>query len=88
LQSRLTGRTEEDLHIMKPYLPTFLGRLAVATAISPLFAPAQGQPPVNLGSTAHFTILAGAAITQPTAGGIIRIISGGQRMACNTLTQW
>jgi hypothetical protein len=32
---------------------------------------AQGQPPVNLGSTAHFTILAGAAITQPTAGGII-----------------
>lgn len=32
---------------------------------------AAGPGPVNLGSTAHFTILSGAAITQPTAGGVI-----------------
>ncbi len=44
--------------------------LAAGAAWTPL-APAQGQPPVNLGSAARFTILAGAAITQPTAGGII-----------------
>lgn len=34
-------------------------------------ARAAGPAPIDLGSCAHFTILAGAAITQPTAGGII-----------------
>ena len=34
-------------------------------------AQAAGPAPVDLRSCAHFTVLAGAAITQPTAGGII-----------------
>ena len=44
--------------------------LATSATVSPL-GMAAGLTPVQLGSTAHFTILAGAAITQPTAGGII-----------------
>ena len=42
---------------------------AGATWTSP--AQAAGPAPVDLRSCAHFTVLAGAAITQPTAGGII-----------------
>ncbi|HAL91654.1 MAG TPA: DUF3494 domain-containing protein [Verrucomicrobia bacterium] len=42
---------------------------AGATWIPPVQA--AGPAPIDLGSCAHFTILAGSAITQPTAGGVI-----------------
>lgn len=56
---------------MKTQMPILLSLLWAASA--GVFPPAQaaGPEPVNLGSCARFTILAGAAITQPTAGGII-----------------
>ena len=46
-------------------------RIAVTTMIaSPRILLAAGPAPVNLGSAAHFTILAGAAVTT-TGGGVI-----------------
>ena len=50
--------------------PLLLGLITTAAALAPHPGPAAGPAVVNLGSTAHFTILAGAAITT-TGGGLI-----------------
>lgn len=54
---------------MKTKTHIFLSLVLAAGAI--LTAQAAGPASLDLGSCAHFTILAGAAITQPTAGGVI-----------------
>jgi Ice-binding-like len=65
--------------IMNHFAPAFIKTtrlplvkllLAIATGSLILSASAAGPEPINLGTTAHFTILAGAAITT-TGGGII-----------------
>ena len=49
----------------------FLSFVLAAGATLAQPAQAAGPAPVDLRSCAHFTVLAGSAITQPTAGGII-----------------
>jgi hypothetical protein len=59
--------------------------LASAFAAAPPGLLAAGPSPVNLGSTAHFTILAGAAVTT-TGGGIINGDVGASPIAGSAIT--
>lgn len=71
LNKKLTHSTPTQavtLNDVKPVLRAAI--LGVIFVISQLTVPAAGPPPVNLGSAAHFTILAGATITT-TGGGVI-----------------
>jgi len=67
---KLKNKTREVGSISQ-YHKTMKALLSGASlAVLPLGLQAAGPEPVNLGSTAHFTILAGAAVTT-TGGGII-----------------
>ena len=61
----------KESHTMKTNSQILLSLVLAAGVMSTQPVMADGLAPVNLRSTAHFTILAGAAITQPTAGGVI-----------------
>jgi len=67
----VTNLTPNQVYYYRFYATNHDGVAWASTTTNFQTLAAAGPAPVNLGSTAHFMILAGSAITQPTTGGTI-----------------